>query len=340
MSRFPFGLLRLAILLLHMACNCPRECLCLLSNVHTVMDFSRCLRTSGIGHLHAYFLSWPACIAVAVAKLTGCSFSIAAHARDIFVEAGAAAIKVKAARFVIVCTAEGQERLRMLVPDELRTRIRLIRHGIDMRGNAVIAFGTPDQERERQTTPMILAVGRLVAKKGFEYLIRAFSEAACRIPKCRLFLVGDGAQRDSLTKLIHSLQLEGSIRLLGWRPNSEVHRLMRQATALVVPSVIAADGDRDGVPNVILEAMAGGTSVVASRLPAIQEVVRNERTGLLVTPADVDELAEALVRIVKDKDLRDRLAGEARMLAAKHYDLDRNVELVSHLLTNEVERVR
>ena len=340
LCRCTSGMLRFAVLLVRIAAECPSECFCLLSNAHAVADFSKHMRRAGIGHVHAYFLSWPASIGLGVSKMAGCSFSISAHARDIFVESGAARLKMRSAQFVAACTGEGVKHLSSLVPSAVRNQLHLIRHGIDMRRDVNGARDAYQEKHEQSVAPMILAVGRLVPKKGFEHLVEAFSKSAAEIARCRLVLVGDGPQRDHLAERVRSLCLEDRVQLLGWRANPEVQRLMRRAIAVVVPSVIGPDGDRDGVPNVVLEAMANGTAVIASRLAGIMEAVEHERTGLLADPADVDGLAQALVRIVREEDLRNGVTREAKRMVAEQFDLDTNVARIAELLEYEVTRNR
>ena len=189
--RYPLSLFALPIMALKVAMECPREGLSLLANIHTVGCFTRRLDASGIKDLHACFLSWPACIGLALSRIGKRRLSIAAHARDIFVEPGALKQKVAAARFVVVCTRQGLKQLRNLLPSELHGRLCLSRHGIDTRRWHPGSGGPPGQVGRKQENPMITTVGRMVPKKGFGHLIRAVALLKDSGVACRLVIVGD-----------------------------------------------------------------------------------------------------------------------------------------------------
>ena len=321
---YPISPARLAALAVEVLLESPRECLLLLANIHTVCCFIRCLDRSRIGQVHAYFLSWPACIGLAIARVSRRSWSISAHARDIFVEAGAAGAKARSASFIAVCTMQGLSRLRELLPAREYEKLRLIRHGID-------SFLWRQTSHEA-STGRILFVGRLTPKKGAAYLIRAFALVHYERPGSVLTIIGDGPQRAGLEGLVRSLGLGDCVKMPGWRDSAAVAEAMRRSCLLAVPSIIDADGDRDGVPNVILEAFALGTVVVASRLEGIGEAVTDGVNGLLVAAGDVEQLAGAILRLLGGAQDRARLSEEARAFVARHYDLDRNVTVLSELM--------
>jgi len=321
---YPLSPARLAALAAEVLLESPRECLLLLANIHTVCCFVRCLDRQRIGHIHAYFLSWPACIGLAVARVSRRSWSISAHARDIFVEGGALRTKARWASFVAVCTLQGLTRLREWLPAWEHDKLRLIRHGID---SSLWSQPFPDASVGR-----ILFVGRLTPKKGAKHLIRAFAMVHSARPESVLAIIGDGPERPDLEGLVRSLHLGDCVEMPGWRDSAAVAESMRRSCLLVVPSVIDADGDRDGVPNVILEAFALGTVVVASRLEGIAEAVRDGQTGVLVAPGDPEELASAILRLLENGDDRSRLREQARAFVERHYDLEKNVTALSELM--------
>ena len=328
--RHPLGLLRLIPLVLRLLVSCVREAVCVVGNLHTIGFFAKQLDREGIGHVHAYFLSWPAVIALALCQATGRSFSISAHARDIFVEHGAVELKVSRAKFVAVCTRQGLEHLRSNLAPEHHERLHLCYHGVhsDSEGFG----GRRAQVRDSKQAETIIAVGRLIPKKGFAVLLRAFALVLETRPGCRLLIVGDGPQRERLGGLIEELSLGDSVELLGWRPPDVTAGLIGRATVLAAPSVIAEDGDRDGIPNVILEAFAAGTPVVASALDGIKEAVEHEKTGLLVQPGNTDELASALKRLLDDSGMRRALSERAYEVLVQRFDPAANIEQLSMLL--------
>jgi len=165
---------------------------------------------------------------------------------------------------VAVCTRTGLERLQRNHSLTSRERLHLIYHGLDWETLS-------RQPRVRYPVPLILAVGRLVEKKGFPFLLQAAAVLAGRNLHFELVIVGDGPQRDELERLAGGLGLRDKVVFAGALRQDELAHVYRRAEVLCVPSIVAADGDRDGLPNVILEGMAYGVPVVASNLPGIAE---------------------------------------------------------------------
>jgi glycosyltransferase involved in cell wall biosynthesis len=164
--------------------------------------------------------------------------------------------------------------------------------------------------------PYLLFVGRFVEKKGVPHLIEAMRLAAARGTRARLLLVGDGPLAGALREQSRGLE---SVSFLGWLPHSDVRRWMRGAAALCVPSIIARDGDAEGLPNVIYEAMAEGVPVIATSSAGIAEAVEHGGTGLLVPPGDPPALADAIERLIGQPDLRRRLGAAGRAAAVERF---------------------
>ena len=322
LSRYPMALGKLLRLVLRLMSECPREAVSLMGNIHTVAFFARYFDAREISHIHAYFLSWPAIIGLALAAVTGRPFSISAHARDIFVEHGAMELKVARAGFVTVCTKQGLKYLKDSLPEKYHNKLHLNYHGIKT------TFDLPVHD-ERSISmsggvDTVIAVGRLIGKKGFKDLLRAFELVVKKKSEPRLVVVGDGSEREQLEKLIKKLGLENHVELLGWQSEEKTLLLIRQAALLVAPSLIANDGDRDGIPNVILEAFISGTPVIAARLDGISEAVEHRKNSLLVKPGDIKELASAIDELLRDKQLQRRLSQEVRETVIERFDLDKN----------------
>jgi colanic acid/amylovoran biosynthesis glycosyltransferase len=164
--------------------------------------------------------------------------------------------------------------------------------------------------------PYILFVGRFVEKKGATHLVAAMRLLAGRGRGIRLVLVGDGPLAESLRAQASGLD---RVAFAGWLPNAEVRRLMRGATAVCVPSVTARDGDSEGLPTVIFEAMAEGVPVVATRHAGIPEAVEHGHTGLLVSPGDAAALADALERLWANPELQAEFGAAARRVALERF---------------------
>jgi len=325
----PLAVVKLGRLVLSLSVRCVREALSLIANFHTVAFFAGILERERISHIHAYFLNWPACVAMALSVVSGRTFSISAHARDVFVEHGAACLKVSQAEFVRTCTREALRKLETMVPARSHGKLKLVYHGMRM---ACGGFGSCEAfSAGAEGRDVVMAVGRLVRKKGFSNLVRAFAWVVQRGGGRRLVIVGDGPARSELEELIKRLRLGCAAEILGWQERDVTLRLFQRAAVLVVPSIVDGDGDRDGIPNVVLEAFACGVPVVASRLEGISEAVIQRQTGLLVEPGDVSSLSLAIEGLLGDRDLQHRLSHNAYEAAVRSFDLTKNVRELAKL---------
>ena len=289
------------------------------------------LQRKGIHHLHTHFISRPADIAELVARL-GVPFSISAHAKDIYLsDPDDLRRKLDAARFTVTCTEYNRQTLARIAPD---ADVQRMYHGVDAhhfcRGHDVVP----------SRPPLILAVGRLREKKGFDTLIEACKRLRNRGTDFRCEIVGYGEQRDSLQQQIERDGLQGRVVLTGKLPREAVIARYRQAVAFIQPSRIGQDGDRDGIPNVLLEAMAMQLPVVSTRISGIPEVVDHDRNGLLIEPDRPADLADAIASLLDDESLRTRLGTAGRETVSAGFDNDRNLKLLKSLLENPDERPR
>lgn len=185
---------------------------------------------------------------------------------------------------------------------------------------------------------MILSVGRLVEKKGFEDLIRACAWLREGQVEFRCEIIGTGERREALKALIAELDLEQHVTLVGPRSQDEVLRAYRRATVFALPCIVASDGNRDGLPTVLLEAMAVGLPVISTRLVGVPEIVEHGVDGLLVEPGDSAALAASLTRVLRDGELRDNLSRAGRRKVGQRFDVRRNVvQLREWLKEGELE---
>ena len=275
----------------------------------------------GVVHLHAHFLSGNTRLARMAAELAGVTYSLTAHAKDIYAT-GLSATKLgrrlAGAAFAVTVSEHNRAYLAAFGDPE---RIIVIRNGVDL-------ARMPLRSAEPAGSPrVVLAVGRLVEKKGFRVLVAAMAALAGdpRTADVEIWIVGDGPEGLALRTLVAGSGLGSRVKFLGLRPHAEVLALMARASVLAVPSLIAADGDRDGIPTVIPEAMAIGLPVVATRLVGIPELVIDGRTGLLAAPSDALDLARALTALLTDRTAAADLARAARAKVEAEYDLRQNV---------------
>ncbi len=322
--RHPLSLLRLLILFVKFLFACPREATVIACNMHTIFYFSSIVERLNINHIHSGFLSWPACIGLAVAKLSRKKFSISAHSRDIFVEHGAANLKIKHSMFTVCCTSDGLEYLKTKLLKQYHSKLYLNYHGIELsRGKVNNCRCNP--------SPLITATARLVEKKGFNVLIKSFGSVVNKYPSAKLIIAGSGPESNNLNHLIKENHLEKNIKMLGWVEHRRLMKLLSDSDILVVPSIVDSNGDRDGIPNIILEAFSVGTPVIASCVGGITEAVKDNHTGLLVAPSNTAQLLEAILKLIEDKVMSAKLSENAYELLKYHFDLQKNAQQLAKL---------
>jgi len=316
--KFPSAPFKILLLFLKSLLSFSSDAKTLLGNLHTICYYIYFIDKYRLSHIHAYFFNWPACIGLAITKITNKPFSIAAHARDIFVEATQVKEKTKNAKFIVACSKQAVNHLKKILPQKLHKKIHLNYHGINL--NSTIL---PDTSQKPKNN-ILIAVGRLIPKKGFPNLLHAFAIVLKRFPQTILLIVGDGPQQNNLSEMCKDLKLKQNALLLGWQNNKTTIKLINDSNILLVPSIIDSQGDRDGIPNVILEAIATKTPVIASRLPSIKEIIKNNSTGLLCNPNDCCNLAESIKYLLVNLNLRRKLAQNAYEKLKKDFDCEKN----------------
>jgi glycosyltransferase involved in cell wall biosynthesis len=260
-------------------------------------------------HLHAHFLHTPASVARYAALVRGLPWSCSAHAKDIWtIPEWEKREKLDACAWTATCTAFNAEHLRRLA--RCATAIDLVYHGVDTtRFPAPARLETHADGSDPAAPVALLTVGRAVDKKGFDDLLHALA----RVPRnlhWRLLHIGGGPLLPALGRLARELGIDDRIRWLGARAHSEVLDAYRNADIFVLPCRVSGDGDRDGMPNVLLEAQSQRVACISTRVSGIPELIVDGVTGLLVEPRAAPELAQCLQRLITDPPLRHAL-GEA-----------------------------
>lgn len=285
----------------------------------------------GIMHFHAHFATVATTVARLAARFAGIGYSFTAHAKDIFhadVEPESFRQKLEDADAVVTVSDFNVDWLRRRY-GTAATGVRRIYNGLEL---DAFPCGSP-AERPHD----IVAVGRLIEKKGFEILIEACARLRERQVPFRCTIIGHGLLREALAAQVAGLELGDHVVLAGPLPRPEVAARLRAAAVCAAPCVVAEDGDRDGLPTVLIEAMALGTPCVATDVTGIPELVRDDETGLCVPQRDPTVLADALARLLDDTALRVRLAGNARALIEQQFDVDRNASALRSLFITSVE---
>lgn len=261
-------------------------------------------RRIGVVHLHAFYANKPLELARAAAAIGGMSYSFAAHAKDLYTTPERRLRRGLArARFAVTCHEDGARRLRELAGARAE-RVMYLRHGTDLD-----RFKPhPDEGRD---PGLLLAVGRLTPKKGFHDLVAACAQLRKTGRHFRCVIAGDGRLRGELEQLIVAHGLAGQVRILGFQTQDQLAGWYAQASLLVMPSRVLADGNRDGIPNVVVEAICSGTPVIATRAGSIPEVIEDGVTGRLVAPGDPAALAAAIEATLAEPAGARRLARNA-----------------------------
>jgi glycosyltransferase involved in cell wall biosynthesis len=272
-----------------------------------------------VNGVHGYFAHRPAEVAEQAAQMLGVPFGFSIHARDLRkVSPQVLARRANAAACVVTCNTDVAGNIREFGP-----RVHLLPHGVDLE-----RF-TP-RTTQSNGTLRLLAVGRLVEKKGFHFLIAAL--AGVKIP-FTLTIAGDGRERERLRHLISLNNLANRVVFLGAVTHAALPRIYAESDVVVVPSIQDRFGDRDGLPNVVLEAMASERAVVASEIAGIPSAVMDGENGLLVAPGDPVELGQALTRLAADKQLRAQLGRNGRLRVERDYDVGHCSRRFHQLLT-------
>jgi glycosyltransferase involved in cell wall biosynthesis len=302
------------------------------------------LRKHGVSHVHAQFAHGPTSVAHFASLLGDIPFSFTGHAKDIYLSPpDLLAVKIAAARFVATCTAHNVAYLRELAVPADRAKIHLVYHGVATE-RFCPAPGTKDRGESAETaTPIrMIAVGRLMEKKGYSYLIRACALLHQRGCRFTLAIYGSGPQRGELAELIDTFGLGDVVQLQGARTQEELIAIYREADLFVLSPHILENGDRDGIPNVLMEAMSVGLPVVATDVSGIPELIEHDRSGLHVPPCDEVALADALERLLDPlhgRALRARLGADGRKRVIEHFDATLHLRRMVELLDTGGTRV-
>lgn len=297
-------------------------------HVYQAVLLAKTIQKKGIGHIHSHFATAATTVARLASYFAGVPYSFTAHAKDIYhqdVRFAELERKLCDASCVVTVSDFNVRYLRELYGASA-ANVSRIYNGLDLN-----RF-TYDSAEERPAE--IMTVGRLVEKKGFPDLIEA-----CRILKnagkvFRCGIIGEGEMEQDLRAQIERLNLIGIVELLGPLPQDEVMRRIRNSAVFAAPCVIGSDGNRDGLPTVLLEAMALGTPCISTDVTGIPEVIQDGVTGLIVGQRKPHELAAAILRLMEDAELRVHLASSARRLVELKFDIHRNTAGLRSLFEN------
>ena len=289
------------------------------------------LRREPVAHLHAHFATAPTLLAMFASELTGIPYTFTAHARDIYVDAQRRLLRrqIEQARAVVTVSQYTRQYLKEEICPSSSDKVLCIYNGLDL---ADFEFRWP-----RPVDPgpaVILSVARLIPKKGLEDLIKAAAILKQLRRAFRVEIIGNGPLRNELENRVKQLGLGDCVEFKGQQPQESVSSAYQRASIFALPCVVSEDGDRDGIPTVVLEAMASGVPVVSTPVSGIPELIESSRDGMLVPPNSPLLLAEALDRLLADSQLRDHLAQAARAKIESRFLVERSSSQLLNLFQN------
>jgi glycosyltransferase involved in cell wall biosynthesis len=284
------------------------------------------LASGRIRHLHAHFAHTSTTVTMLASQLSGLPFSFTAHAKDIYLSelnpGDLLNVKLRRAQFIATCTKANEQYLREVEPHS--APIHTIYHGLDTKQFAPL-------EKTPAPKPIILSVGRFVEKKGYQYLV----EACCLLKEQGLefecHIVGGGDAEPTKT-LIQQLQLADTVFIHSAVTQEELRQIYSRATMFALACQIIESGDRDGIPNVLAEAMAMGLPVVSTDISGMPEIVNHHLDGLLVPQKNATALAAAMGELLHDAALRQRLGQAARAKICRIFDAEKTIVELHRLL--------
>ena len=287
-----------------------------------------------INHIYAHFLHTPASVAHYASMLTGHTWSVSSHAKDIWLTPNwEKTEKLESCSWAVTCTNYGYRHLNDLVPG----KTHLSYHGLDTKQLSQKKYSNILPHSDQGDLLRLLSVGRAVKKKGFSVLIEALSNLPKNI-NWHWTHIGGGSELEKLQKLSHKLGLTEKITWGGAQPQNGVFEAYENSDLFIMPSIIATDGDRDGLPNVLMEAASKKVCCIATNLPGITEFIRHDETGWIVPSKNSKELTRSIISLSQDPAKRVRLAESANKLLATHFSHSKNVQDIIKLLKSDLDR--
>jgi glycosyltransferase involved in cell wall biosynthesis len=291
------------------------------------------LMRRNIEYLHVYGSYFPSTRGLVVSFLLNIPFSITAYVDfDHDYEFKTFSEKVELARFTVATTQFCANRIHSLTSDALFKKVYVIYFGVDEN------LGTRELGTGPESFPIFVAVGRLVKKKGFDYLIRAVAIMKSRGFNISAVIIGDGPDKGRLISLSNALKTENEVHFVGSLPNDQVaERYLKPQNILIAPSIYARGDaeERDGIPTVLLEAMILGVPVITTEVSGIPELISHEKNGILVEPQNEVALANAMEHLIKNINLKQRLGEEGRKTILRNFTVQKSSSLLWALIERE-----
>lgn len=291
-----------------------------------------CLKDS-VSLIHASWANGPATAAWIASQLSGIPFAFTGRAGDIYPADGILAEKSEAALFVRANNLTNVKWLASFCPENAKHKVKLIYNGLTFTESQ-----SGCKPKAMPNPPKILAIGRFARTKGFPELLTAMARLRRENVNICLTLIGDGSWKKKLLSLRKRLNLEDRVEMPGFVPNDQIVKYMQSHAMLVVPSVVHANGDRDGIPNVIMEALSQCMPVIATDVCGISEVICNEKTGLLIPQRNPKALANAIRQILDDWPKAANMGVSGCQLVKEMFDRQKNSCALKNLYEDAINK--
>lgn len=272
----------------------------------------------GVSHIHIHMAHAPATVGMYAAEALRIPFSFTGHAADLFRDRCLLLPKLKRAAFV-ACISHWHRSWYRSIMNREDAAYPIVRCGVEIPPNVATTDASPFS---------ILGLGRLVPKKGFDQLIRALGILKKQGVAFQCTIAGDGPEAEALSALAQHEDVAGNVHFPGSVNHSDVPRLIASAHLVVLPCQTAADGDRDGIPVVLMEAMAHGVCVVSGDIPTIRELIIHDETGCMVPPSEYQILAEVIGKLIANDSLRTALGQAGRAFVMKEFSREENLDRI------------
>ena len=287
--------------------------------------FSKIAEKLDLDVLHAHFANEPTFTAMLMSKLTEIPFTFTAHAFDIFIDPDVKALKERMENSRMVVTESNFHKKHIASITHTNSDKICVIHicpNLDKicEIRKVVECGRPDNRNS------IITVSRLVEKKGLVYSIMAVKKLIRQFPNLEYTIVGDGPLKQKLLRLIRSLKLEKNVRLTGPMDNFSALKMVANSDIFVLPCIRSKNGDMDGTPTALMEAMALEVPVISTKISGIPELIENGKEGFLVKPENVEQLANALKILLQDEDIRRKMGKRGRKKIEEKFNINKEIE--------------
>jgi len=282
------------------------------------LAFTEDMRRWGADHIHAEFAGHPATMAWIASRLSKIPYSVSCHAHDIFLSQSLLDVKLGEAAFIRTISSYNRDFLISKIPKLRNSDFKLIRVSVDT--SLIVPTPIPSQP-----TFNILFIGALEKRKGVEYLLKALYEVKDDLKKWHCKIIGGGIEDGRLKKIAKSLHIDDNVSFYGARSFEEISDAMKKTNVLVVPSIVDSSGRTEGLPTVIIEALAYQRPVIASDVTGVHELIKNNETGILVEPENIKAIGSGLIKIKKNPDFARKIAFNGRKVIEEEFDIKRNV---------------